>query len=217
MNEDPADNHSPSTTSHEELWRYFNSNAPQLPADTEPVTWHGPSSIFLISRSSCAFVNLSSQEDLDRAVQYFNGRSLRPDDPKCPRMVCRIRRKDDDLKAGVGAQRGTGMHREWIKAQGGGAPPEPKLPPTVNTNIAPPPSAPPPGFASSLEPPSPAALEQPPEGEGRRRESIMNAINERHRSSASMASTNSSFLVRNFPKRYFILKSLTTVSRQSHR
>lgn len=175
------------------------------------MTWHGPSSIFLISRSSCAFVNLSCQEDLDRAVQFFNGKSLRPDDPKCPRMVCRIRRKDDDLKAGVGAQRGTGMHREWIKAQGGGAP-EPKLPSPVNTNLAPPASDATTGSAKSQEPSSPAVLEPPPEGEGRRRESIINAINAQHKSSASMASTNSSFLVRNFPKRFFILKSLTTVS-----
>lgn len=101
------------------------------------------------------------------------------------------------------------MHREWIKAQGGT---ESKVPPPVNTNLAPPPSESALGSAKSLEPPSPAVLEHPPEGEGRRRESIINQIQAQHQSSASMASTNSSFLVRHFPKRFFILKSLTTVS-----
>lgn len=91
-------------------------------------------------------------------------------------MVCRVRRKDDDLRAGVGAQRGTGMHREWVKASG---------------------------------PVSPAAMEAPPEGEGRRRESIVQAQAEqqKHQSTNSYASTNSSFLTRHFPKRVFILKS----------
>ncbi|RYG63885.1 hypothetical protein EON64_15085 [archaeon] len=56
------------------------------------------------------------------------------------------------------------------------------------------------------------ALERDEEGEGRRRESIAEVVDARHASTNSMASTNSSFLVRHFPKRYFILKSLTTVS-----
>jgi hypothetical protein len=68
--------------------------------------------------------------------------------------------------------------------------------------------------AKIVEPPSPAVLEQPPEGEGRRRESIAaiaEAVAARDASITSMASTNSSFLLRHFPKRFFILKSLTTV------
>ncbi|WWD05329.1 hypothetical protein V865_003402 [Kwoniella europaea PYCC6329] len=188
----------PSNTSHEELWRYFNNTIPtdnDSEADSEP--WRGPSSIFLISRSSCAFVNLSSQADLDRAVAFFNGKSLRPWDNRCPRMLCRVRRKDDDLRSGVGAQRGTGMHRGWVKDQ------EPKLPrQTSNASVS----------SANSVPPSPAALEHPPEGEGRRRDSIIkegNALN-KHQSSGSFASTNSSFLARHFPKRVFILKSLTT-------
>jgi hypothetical protein len=195
---------SPGNTSHEELWKYFNSTAPSLPDEEEAPEWHGPSSIFLISRSQCAFVNLSSQSDLDRAVRFFNGKSLRPNDPRCPRMVCRIRKKDDDLRAGVGAQRGTGMHREWIKGR------DDQLPAPLPTKLTPDNS----GVSStrSVEPPSPAVLEQPPEGEGRRRESIMEAVAARDASITSMASTNSSFLVRHFPKRFFILKSLTTVS-----
>jgi hypothetical protein len=199
-------NGSPGNTSHEELWKYFNSTVPSLPDEEEAPEWHGPSSIFLISRSQCAFVNLSSQSDLDRAVQFFNGKSLRPNDPRCPRMVCRIRKKDDDLRAGVGAQRGTGMHREWIKGRDEQNP----LPP--NTNKLTPDHS---GMSSarSVEPPSPAALEPPPDGEGRRRESISVAVAAMDASTTSMASTNSSFLVRHFPKRFFILKSLTTVRR----
>lgn len=40
------------------------------------------------------------------------------------------------------------------------------------------------------------------------------AEDSRHRSSASYASTNSSFLIRHFPMRVFILKSMTLVSRR---
>ena len=199
---------SPGNTSHEELWKYFNSTIPSLPDEEETTEWHGPSSIFLISRSQCAFVNLSSQSDLDRAVRFFNGKSLRPNDPRCPRMVCRIRKKDDDLRAGVGAQRGTGMHREWIKGR------DDQLPPPLETNLTPDHSGASSGLGSAkiTEPPSPAVLEQPPEGEGRRRSSIAEAVKARNASTTSMASTNSSFLLRHFPKRFFILKSLTTVS-----
>lgn len=115
-------------------------------------------------------------------------------------MVCRVRRKDDDLRAGVGAQRGTGMHRGWINNQ------DTPVPPALDTlsTVA--------ESAKPAEPPSPAVLEQPPEGEGRRRESIAAVIDTRHESTNSMASTNSSFLVRHFPRRFFILKSLSTVS-----
>nr|XP_018262113.1 uncharacterized protein I303_05128 [Kwoniella dejecticola CBS 10117]OBR84271.1 hypothetical protein I303_05128 [Kwoniella dejecticola CBS 10117] len=188
----------PPNTSHEELWRFFNNTIPQTKSDTSTEPWRGPSSIFLISRSSCAFVNLSSQTDLDRAVSFFNGKPLRPWDPRCPRMLCRIRRKDDDLRSGVGAQRGTGMHRDWVKEQ------EVKLPRQTSTASV--------SSANSV-PPSPAILEHPPEGEGRRRESIIKEGREpikHHQSSGSFASTNSSFLARHFPKRIFILKSLTT-------
>jgi len=119
-------------------------------------------------------------------------------------MVCRVRKKDDDLRAGVGAQRGTGMHREWIKTKDDQPPPPPlSTGLTAGEGLR---------SAGSAEPPSPAVLEEVPEGEGRRRESIAEVVDARHASTNSMASTNSSFLVRHFPKRYFILKSLTTVS-----
>lgn len=164
--------------SHEELWRFFNTTVPTGSGD-EGDTWQGPSSIFLISRSSCAFVNFSSQADLDRAVPYFNGLSLRPWDARCPRMVCRVRHKDDDLRAGVGAQRGVGMHRSWVEQH----------------NQA--------ERKDSAISPRQSLLELPED------HSNSNGSSSQPKSSGSLASTNSSFLAHHFPKRYFILKSLS--------
>jgi hypothetical protein len=93
-------------------------------------------------------------------------------------MVCRIRHKDDDLRAGVGAQRGVGMHRAWVEQ---------------NKQTEKNPS------------PKPPNLELPDHPNSQ-------SSSSNHKSSASFASTNSSFLVHHFPKRYFILKSLTIVS-----
>ncbi|TFK34776.1 hypothetical protein BDQ12DRAFT_338185 [Crucibulum laeve] len=103
----------PSDASHDELWRFFNQ-PPERSSPSEKVAT-GVMSIFLISRSSCAFVNFESETHLHEAISRFNGKPLRPADPRCPRLVCRVRRKDDDLKAGVGGQRGMGMHTRWIK------------------------------------------------------------------------------------------------------
>jgi hypothetical protein len=176
---------SPPNTSHEELWKYIDTTIPTG-------AWRGPSSIFLITRSSCAFVNWSSQEDLNRAVSFFNGKSLRPWDPRCPRMVCRVRRQDDDLRAGVGAQRGTGMHQDWVKQR-------------QARSVSP---------LQPVELPSPAALEHPTDGDGRGRESTVDAqdgSDTNCKSTDSYTSTNSSFFKRYFPRRVFILKSMTTV------
>lgn len=170
---------SPPNTTHEELWRYFNTSI----NSTAEEPWRGPSSIFLISRSSCAFVNLTSKADLDKAVIFFNGRSLRPWDARCPRLVCRIRRRDDDLRSGVGAQRGTGMHRDWIKQQPQQAPQSPDLDS------------------------SPAIT---PEACHTAR-SVAGSGDSAPKSTASCASTNSSFLTRYFPMRIFILKSANVV------
>ncbi|BEJ04844.1 hypothetical protein CcaverHIS641_0206610 [Cutaneotrichosporon cavernicola] len=165
----------PSNASHEELWRFFNTTTPPSAMINPSEPWRGPSSIFLISRSSCAFVNFSSQADLDRAVPFFHGLSLRPWDPRCPRMVCRVRHKDDDLRAGVGAQRGVGMHRAWVEQH------------------------------KQLD------MKQSPKSQNLQLPDNPNSqsSSSNHRSSASFASTNSSFLVHHFPKRYFILKSLS--------
>ncbi|KAI5476596.1 hypothetical protein MNV49_007483 [Pseudohyphozyma bogoriensis] len=34
-------------------------------------------------------------------------------------MVCRVRQRDDDAKSGVGAQRGGGVHKKWVREVGG--------------------------------------------------------------------------------------------------
>ncbi|KAK0528657.1 hypothetical protein OC835_004578 [Tilletia horrida] len=76
---------------------------------------HGIISIFPISRSNCAFVNYATAEHLARAVPYFSGRPVRSQDKRCLPMICRIRKKDDEERAGVAGQRGRGMHVEWVK------------------------------------------------------------------------------------------------------
>ena len=154
--------------------------------------------------------------DLDRAVIYFNGRQLRSWDPRCPRMVCRVRRKDDDLRSGVGAQRGTGMHREWVK-QKQPLPDERGSEAVGNVIGVEAPDIIPDGIPdgipdvlgdkspSSSDPKDPTSPISPPAASS-------GESDNRHQSSASYASTNSSFLARNFPLRAFLLKSLTTVS-----
>jgi len=196
------------------MWKFFHQPIPREAVPTS-ITYRETirvSSIFLISRSSCAFVNLETQEELILAISYFNHRILRPTDPRCPKLVCRVRKMDDDLKAGVGGQRGAGIHVKYVQdllAQCKIDLPEPS---TDEAQVATP--------DQENLPVSPAALEYPPEGDGRRRSSVAApmitpaAYAAWHRSQSgthSFASTNSSFLGRHFPKRYFILKSLTQV------
>lgn len=84
---------------------------------SDAVPAHGVLSIFIISRSNCAFVNYASAEHLQRALSYFQGQPLRPHDPRCPKLVCRVRKKDDEAQAGVAGQRGRGIHVAWLKEQ----------------------------------------------------------------------------------------------------
>lgn len=201
-------------------------NLPPVPADkdngtgtnTEPS--HGVSSVFLISRSNCAFVNYEEEVYLDRAVSFFNGRPLRPQDPRCPRLVCRVRRKDDDLRAGVGGQRGLGMHARWVQEQERRMD-EVTTPGTDASNdrdtVEDPATSPSTylGAASSSgsSPPVPAlvgdAYKLPADLLGKPLTGDPKDYSAPHHSGSG--STNSSFLARNFPKRYFILKSLTQV------
>jgi hypothetical protein len=218
------------------MWKFFHQTIPleAIPPSIPHKERIEVASIFLISRSSCAFVNLYTQEELLLAITWFNGKSLRPQDPRCPKMVCRVRKMDDDLKAGVGGQRGAGIHTKYVqelmakeKAEAlakevntGSSDPDEACKNDPTSNGPEEPSSPTP-----MEPPSPAVFEDPPEGQGRRRSSVVNpsgitpavfAAWQHDRSQSgthSFASTNSSFLVRNFPKRYFILKSLTQASR----
>ncbi|CAE6509388.1 unnamed protein product [Rhizoctonia solani] len=231
----------PSNATHDDLWSFFNQDTtarepvvptsqgrpsllPRVPADNDTSVGgantdqsHGVSSVFLISRSNCAFVNYEEEEYLNRAVSFFNGRSLRPQDPRCPRLVCRVRRKDDDLRAGVGGQRGMGMHARWVQEQerrmgeaatsGTGAEnkdtvvDDPATSPSTYLEAA---------SSSGSSPSIPAPIDDvhklPADLLGRPHAGDPKDYSVAHSGSGS---TNSSFLTRNFPKRYFILKSLT--------
>ena len=180
---------------------------PSTPSSGSAATVPSVASVFLIARSNCAFVNFTSEEALHKAVQKFNGKPLRKGG-KGPRLVCRVRRREDDLRAGVGGQRGTGLHVQWVKEMGrrqqsAEAPKEVDDPPTSpsihlgpesNTSVGDP--SPPRGHPGedeeSKERPAPIPLQSDDSGKSQ--------------------STTSSLLVKHFPKRYFILKSLTQVS-----
>ncbi|KIL66781.1 hypothetical protein M378DRAFT_74540 [Amanita muscaria Koide BX008] len=180
----------PTDATSNELWSFFC----QLPSvsqgevtDPQPVV-----SVFLINRSSCAFINYDTEAYLNEAIEHFNGKPLRPNDSRCLKLLCRVRKKDDDLRTGVGAQRGTGMHTKWVKEQ------RAKKLTTVVTDA---------GDAGSTSPPvrvKPSHSLSSSDGEDRRRKKL-----EHSSSSGSYTSTTSSFLARHFPRRYFILKSLT--------
>ncbi|KAF7348134.1 Yt521-b-like splicing protein [Mycena sanguinolenta] len=203
----------PSDAVHDELWRFFTQ-----PLDGESATAsssntvddggsergrNGVGSIFLISRSSCAFVNYETEADLHAAIARFNGVPLRAD-PRCPRLVCRVRRKDDDLRAGVGGQRGSGMHTRWVKAKQ-------KAQDDSGSSMTS--SASEPGTPSSgshsLEPGFSALSIGSSDDEGAPSRPPPRPHAGGSSSSGSHASTNSSLLRQYFPQRYFILKSLT--------
>lgn len=172
----------PSDTTNEELWRFFNKSDS---SEGEVGESSGVSSIFLIARSNCAFVNFDTEAHLAAAIARFSGQKIRPDDPKCSNLVCRVRRKTDDLKAGVGGQRGVGLHTRWIqerrqKGKAGNKSPVGGLPRREST------------------------LSLGSDGEG----GDGNRSFEQSSGSGSFASTTSSVLTQYFPKRYFILKSL---------
>lgn len=177
----------PSDATNEELWRFFNKTPDSSDGATGETS--GVSSIFLIARSNCAFVNFDTEAHLGVAITRFNGQKIRPDDPKCPNLVCRVRKKTDDLRAGVGGQRGVGLHLKWIQERKQKGKLSAKSP---VDDVA--------RGASSL------SLTSDEEG---------SAVGEGNRSfeqssgSGSFASTTSSVLAQHFPKRYFILKSLT--------
>ena len=179
----------PSDTSNEELWKFFNK-PPDSPGEAAEQN-AGVSSVFLIARSNCAFVNFDTEAHLTAAIARFSGQKIRPDDPKCPNLVCRVRKKTDDLRAGVGGQRGVGLHTKWInqrkqKARAGGKSPVDDV------------------TQDASNPPSTGDEEGDVGGDWDR-------SFERSSGSGSFASTTSSVLAQHFPKRYFILKSLTQV------
>lgn len=228
----------PADATHDELYRFFNSpptpgsssdsqsagarstqSAPAGPAppsttgsstSTDSV-YGGVSSVFLIARSNCAFVNFDTEAHLQAAIRNFNGAPLRPADPRCPRLVCRVRGREDDLKAGVGGQRGAGMHVRWVKdkrerereaARRRSA--------STSSEQATTPSSSPTDPVHIMAGLSISSDEEAGAGHGYGRR--VRKPEPHSSSSGSYASTNSSILTAYFPKRYFILKSLTQVS-----
>ncbi|KAI9058235.1 hypothetical protein FKP32DRAFT_1581944 [Trametes sanguinea] len=217
----------PSDATHDELWRFFNSppspgsgssvgptstqSAPAGPLGSSTTAstssssdslYGGVSSIFLISRSNCAFVNFQSEAHLEAAIRHFNGLPLRPNDPRCPRLVCRVRAREDDLKAGVGGQRGVGIHVRWVRDKKEREREAARRRSTSSSEHVTTPSSSPTDPAHMM---GSLSLSSDEEGaHGRRRKPEPHSS-----SSGSYASTNSSILTAYFPKRYFILKSLT--------
>jgi hypothetical protein len=114
----------PSDVKRDELREFFNQPMPRplSPTSNEPAedgqqSHGGVSTVFIISRTNCAFVNFESEAQLEAATARFNGQPIRPGDQRCPPLVCRVRREEDDLMAGVGGQRGSSMHIKWVKEQ----------------------------------------------------------------------------------------------------
>ncbi|KAJ6557485.1 hypothetical protein B0H19DRAFT_1290456 [Mycena capillaripes] len=162
----------PSDAPHDELWRFFTRDD------------DGVLSIFPIARSCCAFVNYETEAQRDAATERFNGVPLRAD-PRCPLLVCRARRRDDDLRAGVRGQRGMGMHSRWVKAQAEKAA---SASDSGSSHLG----------LSALSIDDDVPTRPPPRP-------LVGGSN----SSGSHASTDSSLLRRHFPQRFFILTSLT--------
>jgi len=129
-------------------------------------------------------VNYVSNLHLQHAIGVANGTSLRPHDPRIKPLVARERKREEDVKSGVGAQRVGGMHHAYVKKieddkAGGTVPLSPSAPST----------------ASPTSPTSPTSVQ------GGKRLSIGTSH------SLSTCSTTSSFLGKHFAKRFFVMKS----------
>jgi hypothetical protein len=218
----------PSDAVHGELWRFFTqppggdggsaagSSSRGESADGGLVegggrerSHNGVLSIFLISHSSCAFVNYETEAHLQVAVARFNGVSLRAD-PRCARLLCRVRRKDDDPRAGVGGQRGSGMHTKLVKAKqnaGQSVGQDQDSASSASASDLGTSSSGSHSFEPSL---STLSIGSSDDDSGPTRPPLHPHAAESN-SSDSHASTNSSLLRQHFPQRYFILKSLTRV------
>jgi hypothetical protein len=113
----------PSDATLDELRAFFDRPLPPQSSSQSsqspdlPQVYGGVLSVFLIAYSNCAFVNFESGAQLEAAMVRFHDKRIRLNSPSCPRLVCRVRKRADDLKAGVGAQRGNSMHANWIKEQ----------------------------------------------------------------------------------------------------
>ncbi|SCV74594.1 BQ2448_7623 [Microbotryum intermedium] len=191
----------PADATHAELWRFFagrpppasspssSSNASAVEGGVD-LRSNGIESIHLIARSNCAFVNYASDVHLQHAIAVSNGIPLRPHDPRAKDLVCRVRKKEDDAKSGVGAQRIGGMHHAFVAAR--------KHEEAREAKEAP---------AFALEAPT-GKGDQDDDGRVRPSgETRVASISSVGGNSISSTSTSSSYLARHFKKRYFILKS----------
>jgi RNA recognition motif-containing protein len=159
----------PSDATESELWQVF-SRPPTPQSSSSPTEKSGLISIHVLAKSNCAFANYESEPYLNIAIAGFDGRSCRPRDLRCPPLVCRTRRMDEDVKRGAKAP--NGMHLDWTRKQHqrtGGSASNSRQDPGITT---------------------------PTEEQD-----------------VDDASSSSSFLNRHFTSRYFVLKSLTEVSR----
>ncbi|KAM0789909.1 hypothetical protein ACM66B_006750 [Microbotryomycetes sp. NB124-2] len=187
----------PSDATHAELWAFFNTRSPpsanpkyaERPDEVDKdvdLGSVGIDSIHVINRSNCAFVNYKSSIHLRHAIEVCNGVPLRMD-PRCKDLVCRERKKDEDTKSGVGAQRIGGMHREFVREKR-----------RRDAQIV------------VMDGDDQEVLQGV---EGQRADDDADKVHAlRHSTSdtlrsVSTASTSSSFLRKHFEKRYFILKS----------
>ncbi|EIM92915.1 uncharacterized protein STEHIDRAFT_144161 [Stereum hirsutum FP-91666 SS1] len=199
----------PADATNEELSLFFNQphrNTPSDNRETSPSTLSpisgGVTSVFLIGRSNCAFVNFESQSQLESAATTFNGRRLREGDSRGPRLVCRVRKQDDDDHAGVNGQRQSNIHVKWLRerqlrtdettAAVAGNSSKPALPISRPVTVD--------DIATQLRFLSSRAVDVDARKQG-------NVLSE-----DSFGSTTSSLLSRHFPRRFFILKSLSQVS-----
>ncbi|KAJ7644208.1 YT521-B-like domain-containing protein [Roridomyces roridus] len=217
----------PSDAGHDELWRFFTATASSTtsssaasdtastsasserdPAQSVGTGVSGVLSIFLISRSSCAFINYDTESALEVAIARFNGLPLRPADPRCARLVCRVRRRDDDLRAGVGGQRGMGLHTKYVRDKAAAATAATASRGKQRASEAATDDESSESAASQLSALSLYSGDEEPTRPPLRPHTHGSASSGGG-SHASGASTNSSLLVRHFPQRYFILKSLT--------
>jgi RNA recognition motif-containing protein len=196
----------PADATQEELWEFFSCDPGGGDSSEEAATFGAVVSIFLIARSNCAFINYSDESSLEAAIKTFHGKRLRPNDPQCPMLVCKVRRSTDDLKSGVGGQRGTGMHKQWVKEQR-------KLQQSQ------------PGILADASQSDDASISS---------QSVLDLVDrvgsvsfdpnqpqerrttKQSSSSESYTSTSSSLLGEHFPTRYFILKSLSEVCPSHH-
>lgn len=198
----------PGGTTHDELWRFLNHPPPK---DNDPFKseTNGVLSIFLISRSNCAFVNFDTEEHLRRAIVRFNGQQLHPHERRGPRLVCRVRHKEDDLRAGVGGQRGVGVHTRYIREQAQQGHMNKQVIQSEDNRSSS--TGRHSSLSSELERPLAvaASLQSSDEEATGARQGSQPGDSVKAQSSSSYASTTSSFLSRHFPKRFFILKSLT--------